>query len=102
LDGHSKLAVGDVVNGIATDGNTITFQPAATIGVLISSVFGRAAGAYVIDGVSIAYIGNLGNADALMEPQDRVTKTFINNTNYYYGTASPAGNNSGYSGMVIQ
>lgn len=96
------MAVGDVVNGIATDGNTITFTPALGVECLISSVFGRAAGAYVIDGVSIAYIGNLGNADALMEPQDRVTKTFINNTNYYYGTASPAGNNSGYSGLQIK
>lgn len=96
------MAVGDVVNGIATDAATITFQPAVGVECLISSVFGRASGAYVIDGVSIAYIGNLGNADALMEPQDRVTKTFINNTNYYYGTASPAGNNSGYSGLQIK
>jgi hypothetical protein len=96
------MAVGDVVNGLATDGNTITFTPAAGVECILTSVLGRAAGAYLTDGVSIGYIGNLGNADAFMEPQDRVVKVFINNTNYYYSTASPAGNNSGYTGLQIK
>ncbi len=96
------MAVGDIVNGIATDGNTITFQPAASVSIMLSSVIGRATGAYLIDGVSVGYIGNLGNADAYMEPSDRVVKVFINNTNYYYSAASPVGNNSGYTGIQVQ
>jgi len=96
------MAVGDVVNGLATDGNDITFQPAATVECIITTVMGRATGAYLIDGTSIGYIGNLGNADAVFEIQDRVTKVFINNTIYLNVGSSPAGNNSGYSGLQIK
>lgn len=96
------MAVGDVVNGFSAANTVLTFQPAAGVEVMISTI--------IMQGLPGAY-SLLTNAAGDIARSDFTTsstmpfaglKFFINNTNFLTIPAMGAAWRSGYTGIQIK
>lgn len=85
------MAVGDVVSGISADNTAITFQPAAGVECVITSVTSGFNGG-ITDGV-------LTSSNIFLNASQANIKLFINNTRYLTIAAGGAGFFGAYTGM---
>ncbi len=91
------MAVGDVVNGMAAASAALTFQPAASVECLITSIGSYGNWVQIASSLGVSLIFNmtiLGGVNVNM-------KLFINNTNYIAMVAAGAANNA-YTGIQIK
>jgi hypothetical protein len=93
------MAAGDVVNGISAVNTALTFQPAATVEVVLTSLAN--------DDDYIRYEITDGALYSFLIPDDtfyNITncKVFITNSIYLHIDAIGAGKSSGYTGMQIK
>jgi hypothetical protein len=88
------MAVGDVVNGTAAANTQITFQPAASVEVIILSCFVKSGTTYITDGVNNSAWDSGANTQTL-------TKIAINNTVYLIVGAA-TGQSGAYTGIQIK
>ncbi len=95
------MAVGDVVNGLGAATSALTFTPAGSNQILITQLMGYDNWCYLTDGVTPAYIGFMQGSTGNNDPQDKICKIFINNTNYL-NMAAPTQLSNGYTGIQIK
>ena len=95
------MTVGDVVSGLGAVTSTLTFQPAAGVEILITQLIGYANWCYLTNGTTPGYIGFLQPGTGSNDPQDKISKLFINNTNYLNFDATTQLSN-GYTGIQIK
>jgi aspartate oxidase len=92
------MASGDIVNSVGLGtGTTITFQPAATVSICITSLGSNGGWCFLYNGTTQAH--------HCMGPDQSIstacnTKVMIDNTNYLQIT--PNGVSASYSGIQIQ
>jgi hypothetical protein len=94
------MAVGDVVADVAS-GTNLTFQPAAGVEVVITSVFMNAAGTADRIKLSDAALTVFCPASTAIAANPLNTKICINNTTYLTLTDS-GGAGCGYTGLQIK
>jgi hypothetical protein len=96
------MVAGDVVSEIGAVASTLTFQPAATIECLISTVSGGSTTIWTsltnAAGVITAYLFSTNGTSSFRNN----SKLFINNTNYLYIYAPGAGEYATFTGIQIK
>jgi hypothetical protein len=96
------MVAGDVVSQIGAVASTLTFQPAATIECLLSTVAGGSTTSWVsltnAAGVITAYLFSTNATSSFRNN----SKLFINNTNYLHIYTAAAGEYASFTGIQIK
>jgi len=96
------LTAGDIVNDIGLDNTPFSFQPAASVQVVIKSGFMNGIGGYLklTDGVKETY---LWNGTTIYQGSGMSSiDVFINNTNYLKFDGLGVGKFAAYTGVQIK
>jgi len=96
------MAVGDVVNAISATNTVLTFQPAAGVEVMISSVGLDNTGTNVrnlFNGTNVSVLASTITSHSVTNGN---LKIFINNTNYFTLPALGASAHGSFSGIQIK
>ena len=95
------MVAGDVVNGISATGTIMSFQPAAGVEVMITSVSVYNTWLYVTDGSPGIAALTLNYGTTTYQGNALNTKIMINNTNYIMIDVS-TGQETHYTGIQIK
>jgi hypothetical protein len=93
------MVVGDIINNLGAINTVLTFQPAGTNEILITSVGNYSAWVFITDGTLESFIINTGAGQP--EANCANIKAMINNTNYLKIEAK-AGYSGSYTGIQIK
>ena len=96
------MAVGDIIIGGSADNTALTFQPAASVVILISAVGLNDNGSAWLDVTDGALITHVGNKASVNPNNQQNMKVFIDNTHYLSLIALGVGKWSTYHGVQTE